>query len=207
MYWTLKSITHALLPLIVKLEVEGEDNIPPHGPYIMATNHLSVFDTAVIMDVCPHKVRALAADKHRCNPVYAPLLLMAGCIWVKRGEVDRHALQEALNVLEQGGVMGLAPEGTRAREEYALQRGKRGTAYLAARAGVPILPIGLAGTEKIKENLPRLRRTQVAVRVGEPFQLPVSGRVGRPKLREYTDAIMYKIAELLPEEYRGVYAE
>jgi 1-acyl-sn-glycerol-3-phosphate acyltransferase len=100
----------------------------------------------------------------------------------------------------------MAPEGTRARGTYALQKGKTGPAYLATRADVPLVPVGLTGSERIKDNLPRLRRTPVRVVVGKPFRLPESGRVQGQKLREYTDIIMHHIAELLPEEYRGMYA-
>ena len=81
-----------------------------------------------------------------------------------------------------------------------------GAAYLAARADVPIVPVGITGTEQIKRNLLRLRRTDVRIVIGKPFRLPNSGRVRGQKLHEYTDLIMQRIAELLPEEYRGVYA-
>jgi 1-acyl-sn-glycerol-3-phosphate acyltransferase len=107
---------------------------------------------------------------------------------------------------KEGEVLGLAPEGTRARETSALQKAKTGIAYLATRADVPIVPIGIAGTEKVKKNLPRLRRTDIRVAIGQPFRLPESGHVRGKKLEEYTDLIMRRIAELLPEEYRGVYA-
>jgi 1-acyl-sn-glycerol-3-phosphate acyltransferase len=131
---------------------------------------------------------------------------MMGPVWVRRGEVDREALRKALEILERGEVLGVAPEGTRARGPYALQKGKVGAAYLATRADVPIVPLGITGTENIKRDLPRLRRAYVRVVVGQPFRLPESGRVRSQKLHEYTDLIMYRIAELLPEEYRGVYA-
>jgi 1-acyl-sn-glycerol-3-phosphate acyltransferase len=109
--------------------------------------------------------------------------------------------------LEKGDeVLGVAPEGTRARGTCALQKAKTGIAYLATRADVPIVPVGMAGTEKVKKNLPRLKRTDMRVVVGKPFRLPESGRVRGEKLEEYTDLIMHRIAELLPEEYRGVYA-
>ena len=101
--------------------------------------------------------------------------------------------------------MGAAPEGTRARGPYALQEGKTGLAYLATRANVPILPVGIAGTERMKDNLPRLRRTELRIAVGEPIHLPASGRARGRQLREYTDAIMHRLATLLPQEYRGFY--
>ncbi len=201
----LRAIVNILLSLITHREYTGLENIPAEPPYILVTNHLAVFDSPLLLTVCPHTVRAFAAAKHKRNPIYAPLLAIVGSIWVRRGEVDRKALREALDVLKRGEVLGMAPEGTRARGIYALQEGKTGAAYLATRADVPIVPVGLTGTEQIKRNLPRLRRTHVRVIVGKPFRLPESGRVRGQKLHEYTDLIMHRIAELLPEEYRGVY--
>ena len=206
LYRVIRLIVNALLGLVTHREYVGLDNFPSQPPYILVINHLAVFDSPLLMAVCPHTIRALAAAKHKRNPIYAPLLVMVGSIWIRRGEVDRKALQEALDWLKRGGAMGMAPEGTRARGTYALQRGKTGVAYLATRADVPVVPVGLTGTEQIKRNLPRLRRTHVRVVVGEPFRLPESGEVRGQKLREYTDLIMHRIAELLPEEYRGVYA-
>nr|HID13605.1 1-acyl-sn-glycerol-3-phosphate acyltransferase [Anaerolineae bacterium] len=205
-YRILRAVVNVLFGLIAHREYIGLENIPAEPPYILVTNHLAVFDAPLILTVCPHPTHAFAAAKHKRNPLYAPLLAMAGSIWVRRGEVDRGALREALDVLKRREVLGMAPEGTRARGTYALQKGKTGAAYLATRADVPIVPVGLTGTEQIKRNLPRLRRTHVRVVVGKPFRLPESGRVRGQKLHEYTDLIMRRIAELLPEEYRGVYA-
>ena len=206
LYRIMRAIANFLLHLISRREYVGLENIPTAPPYIMVTNHLAVFDSPLVLTICPHTTRAFAAAKHKRNPVYAPLMTIMGSVWVRRGAVDRRALQEALDVLKRGEVLGVAPEGTRARGTYALQKGKIGAAYLATRADVPIVPLGITGTEKIKHNLPRLRRTDVRVVVGEPFRLPESGLVRNQKLREYTDLIMHRIAELLPEEYRGVYA-
>ncbi|MGB9777399.1 MAG: lysophospholipid acyltransferase family protein [Anaerolineae bacterium] len=205
MYAVLKKLVRWLFPLLVRVRVTGQENFPPSGPYILATNHLSVFDLPLLMMICPHTVRAFAASKHRRNPFYFLVLSAAGSIWVRRGEIDREALRGAFEALQRGEVLGIAPEGTRARKVYALQSGKTGAAYIATRADVPIVPVGLTGTEKVKENIPRLRRTDVTVTIGKPFRLPESGRVRGPKLDEYTDLIMRRIAALLPPEYRGVY--
>jgi 1-acyl-sn-glycerol-3-phosphate acyltransferase len=201
----LRVIINVLLSLFTRREYVGLENIPAEPPYILVANHLSAFDSPLLLTVCPHTIRAFAAAKHKRNPIYAPLLVVMGSIWVRRGEVDRGALREALDVLKRGEVLGMAPEGTRARGTYALQKGKTGAAYLATRANVPIVPVGVTGTEQIKHNLPQLRRTHLRVVVGKPFYLPESGRVRGQKLHEYTDLIMHRIAELLPEEYRGVY--
>jgi 1-acyl-sn-glycerol-3-phosphate acyltransferase len=201
----LRVIINVLLSLFTRREYVGLENIPAEPPYILVANHLSAFDSPLLLTVCPHTIRAFAAAKHKRNPIYAPLLVVMGSIWVRRGEVDRGALREALDVLKRGEVLGMAPEGTRARGTYALHKGKTGVAYLATRANVPIVPVGVTGTEQIKHNLPQLRRTHLRVVVGKPFYLPESGRVRGQKLHEYTDLIMHRIAELLPEEYRGVY--
>lgn len=203
-YQCLRWSVPRLLPLLIDLEIVGRKEFP-EPPYILVTNHLSIFDLPVIFVTCPHRVHAFAAVKHRRNPLYASLLSAVGAIWVRRGEVDRRALREALQLLETGNVLGMAPEGTRSRDSNALLEGKAGPAYLATRADVPLLPIGLSGTENVKENLPRLRRTKVRMAIGEPFRLPNSGRVRTPQLREYTERIMRHIAALLPPEYRGVY--
>jgi 1-acyl-sn-glycerol-3-phosphate acyltransferase len=206
LYRIVRIISIVLMRVISRREFVGLENIPDEPPYILVTNHLAVFDSPLLLTICPHTIRAFAAAKHKRNPLYAPLLAAGGSIWVRRGEIDREALRQALDALAQGEALGMAPEGTRARETYALQSAKVGAAYLATRANVPIVPVGITGTEQIKRNLPRLRRTDVRVVIGKPFRLPESGRVRGKRLREYTDLIMQHIAELLPEKYRGVYA-
>jgi 1-acyl-sn-glycerol-3-phosphate acyltransferase len=199
-------VINVLFYLIARREVIGLENLP-EPPYILVTNHLAMFDVPLLATVCPHAIRAFAAAKHKSNPFYAWILTGAGAIWVRRGEIDRQALRQALDLLrKEGEVLGMAPEGTRARGVYALQKGKTGAAYLATRADALLVPVGITGTEKIKESLPHLRRADVRVIIGKPFRLPESGRVKGAKLDEYTDLIMRRIAELLPEEYRGVYA-
>ena len=206
MYHVLRVVAIVVAKLTTRAELIGVENIPSDPPYLVATNHLSAFDIPLLASIFPHAIRALAAIEHRSNPLYAPILVGSGAIWVRRGEVDRQALREALAVLQGGEVLGIAPEGTRADKSHALQRGKAGAAYVATRANVPIVPVGIAGTEKIKSSLLQLHRPKVRVAIGEPFHLPESGHVRSQKLHEYTSLIMQRIASLLPEEYRGVYA-
>lgn len=198
-------LAHIIAKLTMRVEIVGSDNVPSTPPYLLVTNHLSALDLPAIVFVFPHPIRPFAAREHQSNLLFAPILRGAQAIWVRRGEVDRQALREALAVLERGEALGVAPEGTRSNESGALQPARPGVAYLATRAKVPIVPVGIAGTEKVKDNLPRLRRTPVRIAVGEPFHLPETGRVRTNELREYTDIIMHRIAELLPAAYRGVY--
>jgi 1-acyl-sn-glycerol-3-phosphate acyltransferase len=205
-YRILRIIAYIIARLTSRLELVGMENLPDRPPYLLVTNHLSALDLPLLLFILPHTIRAFAASKHKSNPVYGPILQAADTIWVRRGEIDRQALRKALAVLERGEVLGVAPEGTRSDETHALQKAKAGAAYLATRADVPIVPVAIAGTEKITRNLRRLRRTPVRVAFGEPFRLPETGHVRKQQLEEYTDLIMRRIAEMLPETYRGVYA-
>jgi 1-acyl-sn-glycerol-3-phosphate acyltransferase len=206
-YRLMRTVIDLLLGLLTHREYNGLENIPPTPPYILAINHVSALDSPALLTVCPHRVRAFAAAKHKRHPLYAPLLALMGSIWVRRGEIDRQALREALQALERGEVLGMAPEGTRSRDIHALQEGKSGVAYLATRANVPVVPVGITGTEEIIPSLLRLHRARVRVVVGQPFFLPENGRVRGQLLREYTDLVMHRIADLLPEEYQGVYSK
>ncbi len=204
-YRIVKSIIGAILKLLAHIEIVGVENVPPRGPYIVICNHLSIFDPPLLLIALPVQVTVLAASKYRHHPLFAPLLSSMGAIYVRRGEVDRRALRACLDTLRKGGIIGMAPEGTRS-PTGALQKGRTGVAYLASRTGVPILPVAVTGTEKMPAGLKRLRRGRVKVVIGEPFTLPATGRKARGKqLKEFTDLIMHRLADMLPEEYRGIY--
>jgi len=127
-------------------------------------------------------------------------------IFIRRGEIDRTALRRCLEALRAGDVLGLAPEGTRSRSGV-LQRGKPGIAYLAYKTDVPILPVAIWGLETWGKSWRRLRRPHVHVVVGKPFRLPrLEGKPRSKDLQVLADQVMYRIAALLPEKYRGVYA-
>jgi 1-acyl-sn-glycerol-3-phosphate acyltransferase len=130
-----------------------------------------------------------------------------GAIFVNRGEVDRKALRQALAVLEGGGVLGLAPEGTRSKTG-AMQQGRSGAAYMAYRTGVKLLPIVATGQENVFPSLWRLRRARVLVVFGPAFEPPpVEGKASAAQVHAFAEEIMYRLAAILPPEYRGVYAD
>lgn len=209
--WTpLQRFLQRLLRLIVRLtmrvRVEGLERFPPEGPLIVAPNHIHLFDVPLLFCYLPRRTVVFVADKWQRVPVVNWLLEYVGNgIWVRRGEPDRKALTAALQVLRAGGVLGLAPEGTRSRTG-GLQPGKTGIAYLATRAPAPILPVALFGQEKAVQCWRRLRRPEVTVRFGELIHLP-PGKHKTSQLEAYTEEVMIALARLLPPEYRGVYAE
>jgi len=129
-----------------------------------------------------------------------------GSFPVHRGQLDRKALRQAEQLLAQGLALVMFPEGKRSKNAQ-LQPGFSGSALIAWHSGAPILPVGIAGTERIKGVGWLLRRPQITVNIGRSFYLPpVSSKLTKLKLAEHTDFIMERIAELLPPEYRGNYA-
>jgi 1-acyl-sn-glycerol-3-phosphate acyltransferase len=207
-YRFLRSIARFIFKLFTEWEVVGLENVPPDGPFISVSNHTHWLDPPLHLASLPRRLYPLVADKWRRRPVIGQLMASIDVIFIRRGEVDRRALRQAMAVLEQGKVLGIAPEGTRS-ETGAMQRGRGGAAYIASSMGVPLLPVGVIGVEKALGELQRLRRPQVKVVIGQPFSLsPLPGKAsGRSqRLKEHTTQIMYRIAELLPEEYRGLYS-
>jgi 1-acyl-sn-glycerol-3-phosphate acyltransferase len=197
-----------LVRTLSKTRSEGLENVPISGPYLMVSNHLSMADLPVTYIYLggPH-ITGWVAEKWRYHPLFTPILRLGGGIFIERGEVDRTALDAAVRWLRSGKAFGMSPEGTRSRNG-SLQRGKTGAAYLAAAADVPVLPVGIIGTDQTFQTLSRLRRPELVVRVGEPFQLPPLEANGRSaSLRRNTDEIMCRIAALLPPRYWGHYRD
>jgi len=203
----LRRIILGLLRLLCHLKVEGVEHVPAEGPLLLVSNHLHWLDTPVLGVTVPRRARVFAARKWERRPIAGWVLRTLGnAIFVYRGEVDRQALRKALAVLKDGGVLAMAPEGTRS-DTGALQQGKEGTAYLAARTGVPLVPVVAYGQEKMFSSLLRGRRAEVHVIYGPPFALPSTpGRVSKKQLQEFTEQIMLGLAAMLPPAYRGVYS-
>ena len=193
--------------LLTRTTIRGLENLPPRGPYIIVTNHLSAIDPPLILAAIPACITVFAADTHRHEFIVGELMNALGAIWVRRGEVDREALRSALEVLKTGGILGMSPEGTRSRTGGLLE-GKIGAAYLANRADVPLVPVALAGTEVGLPSVFRLTRPRLTVTIGKPFCLPgASSRADRLQLQAHTGLIMRTLAAMLPEKLRGAYRD
>lgn len=208
-YSTVRSIVRFLMSIIAKIEVDGFENLP-RGNVIVAANHLGRLDTAVLVCLTDREdIIMPVAEKYRDHPLFGAIGRSANVVWLNRFEADYSALREILTRLQQGGMLVIAPEGTRSKTE-ALQPGKMGVAFLAGRSGYPVLPVALTGTEDrlVLENLKRLRRSRITVTAGEAFHVEIPKGKGREQaLQAATDEIMCRIAALLPARYRGVYAD
>lgn len=208
-YRTFRSIVRFLMKFIAKIEVHGMEKLPA-GNVIVAANHLGRLDTAVLLCVIDREDIIMAvAEKYKDHLLFGAIGRAVNAIWLNRFEADFGALREILARMEKGGMLVIAPEGTRSKTE-ALQQAKPGVAFLAGKSGYPVLPVAVTGTEDrgILQNLKRLRRSKVVVRGGDLFTIDIpKGRGREQAMRDATDEIMCQIGALLPENYRGVYAD
>jgi 1-acyl-sn-glycerol-3-phosphate acyltransferase len=208
-YSTLRSIVRFIMKLIAAIEVHGLEKLPT-GNVIVAANHLGRLDTAVLLCLMDREDIIMAiAEKYKNHLLFGPIGRSANAIWLNRFEADFSALRQILERMKTGGMLVIAPEGTRSKTE-ALQEGKMGVAFLAGKSGYPVLPVALTGTEDrvVLENLKHFRRTKITVRAGDLLYLEIPHGKGREQaMRAATEEIMCRIAALLPEKYRGVYAD
>jgi 1-acyl-sn-glycerol-3-phosphate acyltransferase len=205
-YFLVRAVVNLLVRILLRVQIVGLENVPAEGPFLFTPNHLSQVDSPLFLAAIPRQMRVFAAEKYKRNPFLYILFETMGCIWVRQFEADHEALREALHYLRKGGVLGIAPEGTRSRETHALLRGRGGASLLASRSGVPLLPVGIWGTETAVRDLLHLRRGLVTIRIGKLSRLDISPRAKGKELDTATDDLMCAIAALLPPQYRGEYA-
>ena len=200
-------VESSLVALLCRVDDTQMSRVPATGPLILVTNHVNFLEVPVLHSrLRPRRVLGLAKAEAWKNPFLGWLFNLWGGIPVRRGETDLGALRQCLDVLREGAILVIAPEGTRSRHG-CLQRGHSGVVTLALRSGAPILPLAFYGGEALGRNMRRLRRTPFHIVVGEPFALDAgNGRLNQERRQELADEIMYKLAALLPPEYRGDYA-
>lgn len=214
MYTALHTVIPPVARVIWRPTVRGLANVPRTGGVLLASNHLSFVDSVVIPVVVPRKVAFLAKSDYFTGTGVKGAISRAWFEGLGMLPVDRDdskaalaSLDTALQVLGRGEAFGIYPEGTRSRDGR-LYRGRTGVAHLALTAGVPVVPVGLIGTERLQpvgSRLPRLAK--VTVTFGEPIE--VAGEyagvpLGRAR-RELTDRIMAAIQALTGQEEAGVY--
>ncbi|MFC2028720.1 lysophospholipid acyltransferase family protein [Chloroflexota bacterium] len=203
-------ILRSIFFILAPIKIIGKENIPLGKPYILAMNHVSIFDPPFIVSYWPEMVESLGAAEVWKKPGQGFLAVLYGGIPVHREDVDRNALEIVLNALQSGYPVLIAPEGGRSHTPAMIQA-KPGIAFIAELSGTPVLPVGIVGTtEDFWHNGIRGRRPELELRIGKPMILPPvkgKGRQRKENRQKNADLVMATIAGLLPEEYRGVYAD
>jgi 1-acyl-sn-glycerol-3-phosphate acyltransferase len=200
--WVLRRVFQT----VCRIDVPQIRTIPTVGPLILVANHINFLEVPVLV---PHldnpAVIGLSKKESWDNPLFNFLFNQWQAIPIERGVVDRDAFRQCLEVLAKGKILAISPEGTRSINGR-LQQAKPGVVALALRSQAPLIPVAMFGHENFWQNFKHLRRTDFHVAVGKPFQLNLGEEgLSRDGRQAVADEIMYKLAELLPERYRGVY--
>jgi 1-acyl-sn-glycerol-3-phosphate acyltransferase len=206
-YWAhVRTWVTLLLAVASDSDVQGRENVPKRGAFILVANHMNTADPPIITHATPRRISWMTKRELFDMPVFGLMYKSVGFIPVRRKEADLQALRKSQEALQKGGVLGVFPEGTRSLTK-SLGQGEPGAAVLALRTGAAIVPVAIWGTETVKLPRDMVRRTRVHVRFGKPFTLQTVERINREAAARGTETIMRAIADLLPPRYRGAYAE
>lgn len=195
----------------IRMKVFGLDNVPRRGGALVICNHLGWFDPILLLAASPRPILWMAKAEFVKYPVLRWFAMQAGAFPVRRGQPDRQALRHARGLLDDGLLVGMFPEGTRSRTG-GLKEPFGGASMVALRSNAPIIPCALVGTDGLplsgSKPATRRRYPKVAAIFGDPFTLEhVAPDGSKRSLDDLTDAMMIEIARMLPEQYRGIYAE
>jgi 1-acyl-sn-glycerol-3-phosphate acyltransferase len=205
-YYFGRILIHFLVFPFAWWKIRGKENLPEKGPLLIICNHLSIADPPIV--AASIKLRCVVMGKselfeHRWSRFW---IKNFGTFPVRRNSFDREALRQTENWINKGISVIMFPEGGRAKSGK-LEKGLPGAALLASRLGVPVLPVAITETDNFEERMGWMifHRPTVTVTIGKPFKLENEGKLDRSRRNELIDGMMMKIAELLPENYRGVY--
>jgi 1-acyl-sn-glycerol-3-phosphate acyltransferase len=204
------AILRPLLNTLFSWKAEGRENIPLTGPFILVANHVHILDPFLLVFSFPRWISFMAKEELFHYAFLRFWLRWAGSVSIRRnGKIaEKHRiLENARHTLEMGLVLGMFPEGGR-DHDGKLKKGKLGSAVIASKANVPLLPVGIVGTDKIKGMSWLWKRPAILVKIGKPFKLPPApSRISKSQMESLTTQLMGEIAALLPPEYQGAYAK
>ncbi len=205
---TLKVLCRMAFNLLMDIHIDGQENIPSQGPYLVVGNHFSFIDPLAMVRIAPWHLEFLGGFH---NPSAPPIVKFIPWMWgyypLFRGTGSRESLRVAENLLQRGAIIGIFPEA--GNWATVLRPARPGTAYLATRTGAQLLPLGIDGLIDVFPRLRKGHRAKVTLRVGKPFgpfQVSGRGRERREQMDEISHQIMRQIAELIPPERQGYYS-
>jgi len=191
--------------VLAKVEVKGLENVPASGPVLVYINHIHAIDPVVLVGaVTPRFAVPMSKIENFSLPLFGQLMRFWGAYPVRRGHVDTRAMLNTINLLTEGHMVMIAPEGTR---QPTLIKAKDGMAYAATRTGAYLIPAAIEGTREFGSHLKRLQRTPISLTFGQPFRFRREGHVPRAELSKMTQEAMYQLSALLPEHRRGYYGD
>jgi len=206
-YYFGRGLAYLILFSLSSWRVRGRENVPKGCPMLIVCNHLHVVDPPIVAVSVKTKAVIMAKEELFRNWFSRYFVQNFGTFPARRRGVDREAIRLAQHWLKQGVSLIMFPEGKRS-STIQMQAAFPGSALIASRLGVPVLPVSITGTEKLRESFWWLRRPRITVNIGQPFYPSSAGsRLTKAELARLTDSMMRHIAELLPPEYQGQYAE
>jgi len=206
----IRQLFRLLVNAIARVDANGYENLPKEGSFVIATNHLGILDAPIAFYALDYwDMFVLIGEKWEKVALFRWLGKYFNFIFIDRHNPDIKTLRKVISLMEKDNILVIAPEGTRSRTGSLIEA-KPGVSYLASKLNRPIVPVAITGTEDkaLFGNLKKLRRAHFTLTAGPAFTLPPLPRENRDEvMKQYTDEIMCHIASLLPESYRGFYAE
>lgn len=205
----MRGFARAVFGAIFRLSYTNTQNVPDTGGSILLMNHLALIDPILCIAAVKNRfVLPMSKIENSRHPIIGPLVRFYGGYTVNRGEVDRKALTNSIELIKSGQLILIAPEGT--RQEHGLTHPKDGLAFVATKADAIIIPAAISGAQTWMHDLTHLRRAKINVNFGRPFRFKTDGRarIPREELSAMSEEAMYQLAAAIQDPaLRGVYSD